>query len=435
MKNKNKLIAVIGGGISGLSAAWHISKNMNVVLFEESNRLGGHANTIEIKKNQTKVPLDIGFMVYNETNYPNLTNFFKILRVSTSDANMSFTFSDYEKNYEYSGSGLKGYFGQYKNIFNPQHLQLFNNIRKFYSKAEKVIPKYAPETSLGKFLESEGFPHYFVDNHILPMSAAIWSNGPKNMLDYPVHDFVSFFSNHGLLKYSNRPQWKSIKGGSQEYIKKIIKTSSFRTITNSQVIRIEKSNKGYNLITSKNDSYYFDILIFACPADKAKKIIGETDLELSSILEKFKYQKNTAILHNDIRQMPINRKLWSSWNYIRKNKSMENNLSVTYWLNNIQHVQSKENFFLTLNPCDYIDNQHIYKSTSFYHPIFNTNNKNLKSKIINRQGNKNIWVCGSYLGYGFHEDGIQSGLNVAEAINKNKRPWTVNVSWNRIAIK
>ena len=156
---------------------------------------------------------------------------------------------------------------------------------------------------------------------------------------------------------------------------------------------------------------------------------------MSGILEKFDYQKNTAILHNDVQQMPKNRKLWSSWNYIRKNKPDKKNLSVTYWLNNIQHIQSKENFFLTLNPSDYIDNQHIYKTTTFYHPIFNTNNKYLKSKIINRQGDKNIWICGSYLGYGFHEDGIQSGLNVGEAINKNKRSWTVNASWNRIAIK
>jgi uncharacterized protein len=432
--NKTEKIGIIGGGISGLSAAWHLSKESNVVLFEKNDYLGGHAHTVKVRDNNNEIFIDTGFMVFNDENYPNLLKLFDNLEINSYSSNMSFSLSIDSLNYEYSGSGLIGYFGQIKNLLNYQHWKQLINIRKFYLSAEKNIVKYNKNTSLEEFLRSEKYPNYFIQNHVIPMCSAIWSCNPEKMLDYPAFDFVRFFANHGLFKISKRPLWKSIIGGSMRYVDGILNSSSFDTKLNTEITEIKKDGNKYEVYFGDGEKESFDKLIFATPANESCKIIKPLNPELAKILEKFEYQENMAILHNDASQMPKTKKLWSSWNYIKKDNIKDSdNLSITYWLNSIQKLRTDLNFFLTLNPHKKIREDCIHKVIKFSHPIFDTKNRALKDKILQKQGDNNIWICGSFLGYGFHEDGIQSGLLVAEDISKRNRPWTTDESWNRLA--
>ncbi len=428
-------IAVIGGGISGLSAAWHLSKYKEVTLYEKNSHFGGHAHTVTLKDtNKLDVSLDVGFMVFNEANYPNLIKFFDLLGVNKHQSDMSFSMSDEILNYEYSGSGLSGYFGQRSNLISKQHWQQLFAIIKFYSNAKKSIRRYAKSTSLRDFLMYENYPTFFIHNHIIPMCSAIWSCDPKNMLEYPAHDFVNFFINHGLFKLSNRPVWSSVDGGSKKYVEAIIKSSVFQKKMKSDIKKIEKVGNGFRITNDDDESLEFDKIVLANQAQESKKLIERCDKQLAKLLDNFKYQQNIGYLHSDPSQMPRNIKLWSSWNYTRKIKTNSMKLSMTYWLNSIQKLNTETNFFLTLNPEKKISDREMHKEIIFTHPIFNLNNKEIKKQILARQGQNNIWVCGSFLGYGFHEDGIQSGLLVAENITKEDRPWTIEKSWNRIAV-
>ncbi len=427
-------IAIIGGGISGLSSAWHISQTYNVTLFEKNNYLGGHANTILVSEKQNKVvPVDVGFMVFNELCYPNLIQLFQKLGVQSHDSDMGFSVSDKIKGYEYSGSGLSGYFGQRKNLFSLRHWGQLLSIVRFYTKAQINIKKYKTNTTLLEFLKSEKLSDFFIENHIIPMCSAIWSCDDDEMLSYPAHDFVSFFINHGLFKLKNRPKWKSVAGGSKEYVEAIKASHKFKIKLNANIIKIEKKEERFEIILDNGEKDIYDKLILASPADESKKLIESVDEQLADLLTKFKYQKNLGILHSDPDIMPISKKIWASWNYIRSNKD-SSKLSVTYWLNSIQKIDSQKNYFLTLNHDDQIQENQIHKQIYFSHPIFDLDNKNTKKEIIKRQGNNNIWVCGSYLGFGFHEDGIQSGLIVSEDILKKARPWKVKEGSNRIAV-
>ncbi len=428
-------IAVIGGGISGLSAVWHLSKYRDVTLYEKNSYLGGHAHTISLMDvNGASVSVDVGFMVFNKASYPNLMKFFEQLNVDRHTSDMSFAMSNEFLNYEYSGSGLRGYFGQKSNILNKKHWKQLFAIIKFYSKAELSIKKYKKSTTLNDFLRSENYPTFFIDNHIIPMCSAIWSCDPKKMLEYPAHDFVNFFINHGLFKLKNRPVWSSVNGGSKKYVDAIIKSSTFEKKINSDIVKIEKLGNRYKITDNSGESLIFNKIVLAAQAQDSKELIEGCDKNLADLLGNFKYQKNIGYLHSDPNQMPLNKELWSSWNYTRKIKSRNMSLSMTYWLNNIQKLNTQTNFFLTLNPEKRIQDKSIHKEITFSHPIFDLNNKDVKIQIMRRQGRNNIWVCGSFLGYGFHEDGIQSGLLVAENITKEDRPWTMDKTWNRIAV-
>jgi predicted NAD/FAD-binding protein len=374
-------IAIIGGGISGLSSAWHISQTYNVTLFEKNNYLGGHANTILVSEKQNKVvPVDVGFMVFNELCYPNLIQLFQKLGVQSHDSDMGFSVSDKIKGYEYSGSGLSGYFGQRKNLFSLRHWGQLLSIVRFYTKAQINIKKYKTNTTLLEFLKSEKLSDFFIENHIIPMCSAIWSCDDDEMLSYPAHDFVSFFINHGLFKLKNRPKWKSVAGGSKEYVEAIKASHKFKIKLNANIIKIEKKEERFEIILDNGEKDIYDKLILASPADESKKLIESVDEQLADLLTKFKYQKNLGILHSDPDIMPISKKIWASWNYIRSNKD-SSKLSVTYWLNSIQKIDSQKNYFLTLNHDDQIQENQIHKQIYFSHPIFDLDNKNTKKKL------------------------------------------------------
>jgi len=419
-----KKIAIIGSGISGLSAAWLLSKDHDVTVYEKNNYAGGHANTVKVSTDDGDVFVDTGFIVFNKKNYLNLTELFKKLNVKIHNTIMSFSLSVDNGSYEYSGSGALGYFGQFSNIINPYHWYLLYEVNRFFSNAENNVKKYSKDITIGSFLENEKYSQIFIKRHILPMGAAIWSSDPNEMLNYPAHNFIAFYANHGMLNFKNRPSWNTVFNGSKNYISKIISNSDFDLKLNTAIKKIKRNSKGVEIIDINNNTVNFDHVVLASHADQSLGLLADPSKNEKEILSAFRYQKNTAVLHKDEKQMPKRKKLWSSWNYLKKNHKNSEKLSVTYWLNNLQELKTTQELFITINPIhripiDLIINQYIYE-----HPIFD--NKAIKSQeLLSRiQGIDNTWYCGSYMGYGFHEDGIKSGLNVAELLGSRKRPWS-----------
>lgn len=410
-------IAIIGSGISGLSAAWLLSNHAEVSIFEKNKYLGGHTNTITIQNElQKKIDVDTGFIVFNRINYPNFSNFLDYLGVKTYKSDMSFSASINNNTLEYSGKSLKTIFAQKKNILNLSFWKMLFDIVKFFNNSEKDIPKYIEKT-IEDYLIDKKYSKEFRTHFLYPMAASIWSTKPKDIKNYPHESFVNFFKNHGLLKFFKRPQWETINGGSRNYIQKIISENKFKYYLNEMVLSIEKKKK-YIELETKTQNFIFDHVIFANHADETLNILKKVNLSDKKYLSEIKYQKNTAFLHSDENLMPRNFDVWSSWNYISSDK---NNLCVTYWMNLLQNLNTEQNIFVTLNPTIHPKKEKTFRIIHYSHPKFDM--KAIKAQKYINNNSKNIWFCGAYLGYGFHEDGINSGLKVAEEILGLKRPW------------
>ncbi len=413
-------IAVIGGGISGLSCAWLLSKSHNVDLFEKKSYFGGHANTQEIVSNSSKVNVDTGFIVFNSINYPNLCNLFNILGVDTYESDMSFSFSSKLDNLEYGGTNLNTIFAQRLNILKPQFLKMLLEIIYFYRIAEKEKKKNKKK-SLNEYLIKKKFSDFFQFNHIYPMASSIWSSSIENIKDYPFEKFVDFFSNHGLLKIFNRPKWRTVVGGSKNYVKKLIKSSNMKARKRCKAEIFQRAKERIIVKVNGRPSIY-DHVVLAVHSNQVPSIIKDIKIYEKNIFSKIQYSKNIVYLHSDRRLMPKLKKVWSSWNYIR-NSLVEKKISVTYWMNRLQNLKTKENIFVSLNPEMTPDKKSVFKKINYSHPIYNFGTFDAQKKISKIQGQNNTWYCGAYLGYGFHEDGLESGLNVAEKILGGRRPW------------
>ncbi len=414
-------IAVIGSGISGLSCAWLLSKRHNVDLFEKNSYFGGHANTQEISLNSSKINVDTGFIVFNSLNYPNLCNLFDILNVDTYESDMSFSVSNSIENLEYGGENFNTIFAQKSNIFKPRFLKMLLEILIFYNTAEKERKKNQNK-SLEEYLKKKKFSDFFLYNHIYPMASSIWSSSIDNIKNYPYEKFVDFFSNHGLLKILNRPRWRTVMGGSKDYVKKIIKSSTMKTKNKCNIEVMKRASKSI-LVKVNGKSLIYDHVVVAVHSNQVSSVIKDQDTFEKEIFSKIEYSKNLVYLHSDNELMPKSKKVWSSWNYIR-NDLVENKISITYWMNRLQNLKTKEDIFVSLNPNVMPKKKKIYKRINYSHPIYNFETFDTQAKIQRIQGKKNTWYCGAYLGNGFHEDGIESGLSVAEKILGEKRPWT-----------
>ena len=402
-------IAVIGSGISGLSAAYYLSKKFKVDLFEQEDYFGGHSCTYDIKKEKKTIPVDLGFIVFNELTYPNLINFFKELEVPFEKSDMSFSVSIQGSNIEYGGRGLKALFANKSNIFNFNFLKMIGEIISFYKKAPSLIKKNLVGETLGSYLDKSNFSKYLVEYHIIPMVAAIWSMPFSKARDMPLELFLNFFINHGLFKFKNRPQWYTVTGRSRTYVKKVLEKISGEIFKNYKVNSIYRNEN--NVRIKIGDDYLdYDHVVLASHADQSLKMLDKPTEEEQRILSKFKYVSNEAILHSDERFMPKKKLAWSSWNSI----SNGNKTCVTYWLNNLQNLKSDKNFFLTLNPIKEINKKNIVKNINFTHPYFNSETLKYQKSLLSLQGKKRTWYCGSYFSYGFHEDGIKSAINLTE---------------------
>jgi predicted NAD/FAD-binding protein len=423
----NRKIAVIGSGIAGMASAWLLGKRYQVTLIDKNSYIGGHTNTVSVSEpgSDKLLAVDTGFIVYNEPNYPNLVGLFNSLGVKSRPTTMSFAASIVDSGLEYAGSDLNTLFAQRKNILSPRFLKLVYDILKFNRQAKVLIEDsaYDPELTLGEFLALNNIGKAMQNDYLLPMAAAIWSCPPNQMASFPARSFAQFFDNHGLLNVKDRPQWRTVLGGSQAYVAKLLKDYSGEIITNNGVIKVDRKADRVTLTLADGQQLEFDDVVIATHADEALAMLAEATSDEQRCLSAFRYQENNAYLHTDERLMPNLKSVWSCWNYLA-NKSDEVNraVSVTYWMNALQGLATKSNFFVSLNPIIAIDPTKVIKQIDYMHPVFDNKVMSAQKQLQCLQGKQRTWYAGSYFGYGFHEDALTSSVSVAKAFGI-KIPW------------
>tara|TARA_B100000927_G_scaffold111215_1_gene89794 strand:+ start:988 stop:2226 length:1239 start_codon:yes stop_codon:yes gene_type:complete len=409
-------IAVVGSGISGLSAAYYLSKKHHVDLFEKEDHFGGHSHTIDLILNEKKISVDIGFIVFNHKTYPNLIEFFKENEVQIEKSDMSFAVSVNDTKFEYCGRGLKGIFANKSNLFDLSFLKMFFDILKFYKNCDK-ISEYEEQVTLGEYLTKNKLSKTFVDYHLIPMVSAIWSMPPYEASKMPLKFFLKFFQNHGLFKLKDRPQWYTVTNRSRSYVNKVLGKISGEYYKNYAVNKIKRRNSGIDLYYGDKSEYFsYDKVVLACHADQSLSLLDDPSNDEKQLLSNFSYKENIAVIHTDQNIMPNNKNVWSSWNSSIDKNNLENN-SITYWLNLLQNLKFDQNIFLTLNPYLNIDENKILKKVKFTHPYFDQNALDNQINLKNLQNKRNTLFCGSYFGYGFHEDGIKSSIEMLKTIN------------------
>ena len=409
-------IGVVGSGISGLSAAYYLSKKHQVDLFEKEDHFGGHSHTIDLLIDEKKISVDIGFIVFNHKTYPNLIKFFDENKVHIEKSDMSFAVSVKDTKFEYCGRGLKGIFANKSNLFNKSFLKMFFDILKFYKNCER-INQFDQKITLGDYLVKNKLSVSFINFHLIPMVSAIWSMPPYEASKMPLKFFLKFFQNHGLFKLKNRPQWYTVAKRSRTYVAKVLSSISGEYYKNYNVNRLIRRSNGIDLYYGdKSEFFSYDKVVLASHADQALSIIDEPTKEEQEILSKFKYRENIAVIHTDESIMPNNKDIWCSWNSSVDKNNVEKN-SITYWLNLLQNLDFNKNIFLTLNPNFKINEDKILKKVNFTHPYFDQSALDNQDKLKNLQNKKNLLFCGSYFGYGFHEDGIKSSIEMIKAID------------------
>jgi len=411
-------IAVIGSGISGLGAAHFLSNKHKVDLFEKNDHFGGHSYTVEVSTNQKNetISIDLGFIVFNKNNYPNLVSLFDNLQVNYEKSNMSFSVSVKNSNVEYSGSGFKGLFANKYNILNLNFIKMIKEIVSFYKMADKINSKAYENQILGDFLKSKKMSNYFINFHIIPMIAAIWSMPSDLAYKMPMPLFINFFQNHGLFKIKNRPQWYTVSGRSKAYVNKILSTISGEYFKNYKITKVLRNQNSARLYYGSSNEYFeYDKIVFAVHANEALELINNPTENEKKILKNFQYKKNIGYLHTDDCLMPERKNAWSSWNSILDKNNLKKNC-VTYWLNKLQNLKTKKNYFLTLNPFISIEVNKIIKKVEFTHLFYNMKTINAQRHLLELQGINNSYFCGSYFGYGFHEDGLNSAIDVSSKL-------------------
>ena len=411
-------IAVIGSGISGLSSAYYLSKNNEVDLFEKDDHFGGHSYTFDINEKNKKVPVDLGFIVFNKTTYPNLINFFEELKVPYEKSDMSFSVSVKDSNIEYGGTGFNSLFARKNNLFNFNFIKMIYEIISFYKSAPVLLKKDLKNLTLGNYLDNSKISKYFVNYHIIPMVAAIWSMPFSKARDIPFELFLNFFNNHGLFKLKDRPQWYTVTNRSRNYVSKVLDKINGEYFKNYEIKKIIRSDDNVRIFINTLGEYRdYDHVVLACHADQSLKLIDNPSNEEKEILNEFTYISNEAYLHTDVDLMPNKINAWSSWNSISKKDLTKT--CVTYWLNKLQNLDTNKNYFLTLNPITKIKDSKIIKKINFTHPYLNNKSFEMQNRLKDLQGKKRLWFSGSYFGYGFHEDGLKSSLEMLKQFEGN----------------
>ena len=405
-------IGVIGSGVSGLVSALTLQEKFEVSLFEKNSKLGGHSNTVTIEQENNKYSVETGFIVLNDKNYPLFTSLLRHLNIGVNNSSMSFSVSVDKGQFEYSSSYI-GLLGQTKNIIDPKYWGMLRDINYFYTNALKDVKDCPDNETLGQFLKRFNYSNKFIDYHLVPMTASIWSCPTKSILNFPIKSLLVFFENHKLLNIYNRPKWSTVNKGSREYVKKIQSLLKGKIYTNTKVNKISKSKEGIR-VHYQDGIKTFDKVILACHADQSSEILIENFSEEANLLKDFKYQKNTSILHSDINFMPKRKSVWSSWNYITETGN-SGNLSITYWMNELQGINSSMPILLSLNPKILPNPDLIYGQYSYSHPILDNNAINIQKKLSSIQGKNNLWFCGAWTGFGFHEDGVKSAVEIANS--------------------
>ncbi len=414
--------AVIGSGISGLSAAWLLSRTCDVTLYEADNRLGGHSDTFD----WDGTPVDCGFIVYNERTYPNLTALFSHFGVPTRASEMSFAVSIDKGRLEYSGSGLRGMVAQSSNVLRPRYWTMLKDIFRFFREARDDIGR-DDLGSLDEYLDARNYSRPFRDDYLYPMAAAIWSTPAMQVGAYPAENFIRFNLNHGLLETldRNRPVWRTVEGGARAYVRKFAETLGASAHVGRAVRSVRRIEGAVEVTDESGETRRYDRVVMAAHADQSLKMLEQPTSDERELLGVFRPAPNEAVLHTDRRAMPRRRAAWSSWNYMAERAEEGRRLSVTYWMNRLQHIPDRPPVFVSLNPICEIDEARVLRRVSYEHPLFSQETFAAQKRLWSLQGVGGIWYCGAWFGHGFHEDGLQAGLAVAEEIGGAARPWTV----------
>jgi predicted NAD/FAD-binding protein len=421
-----------------MSAAWLLSQRHDVTVYERGERIGGHSHTVDVPNGNGEIPVDTGFIVYNETAYPNLTALFAYLDVATEPSDMSFAVSLDGGRLEYSGRGLTGLFAQKTNLFRPRFWSMLTDIHRFYREAPTDVTLLDElHTTLGDYLDTRSYGQAFRDDHLLPMAGAIWSAPPQAMLAYPAASFIRFHDNHGLLQVANRPQWRTVTGGCRCYVERLTESYLDRIELGIAAKKVCRRGGRVGVLDAAGRMQWFDHVVIATHADQALTMLDDPSPAERTLLGAFSYSKNLAVLHSDPSLMPKRRVIWSSWNYIGPPSpdAPANGCTVTYWMNRLQNISSTAPLFVTLNPQCAPDPRTVIATETYNHPLFDAPAVRAQRQLWSLQGTRNTWYCGSYFGAGFHEDGLQSGLAVAEAVGGVRRPWTVANESGRIFVE
>lgn len=415
-----KQIAVIGSGIAGLASAWLLSRpqagvEQAVTLIERNDYLGGHTHTIVVAEDEQPVPVDTGFIVYNEPNYPLLTRLFARLGVATRESDMSFSASIGPGEIEYAGDNLNTLFAQRANLLRPQFLGMVGDLVRFNRRCKALLDAGGFDgLSLGEFLDRERLGEAFRAHYLLPMAAAIWSCPTATMMAFPAESLARFFANHGLLNLVHRPLWRSVSGGSHSYVRRILADLGEDRVLLDGAARVRRTTDGVQVILQSGQMRTFDEVVLACHADEALALLENPTADEARLLGCFHYQPNQTWLHTDIALMPRRRRVWSSWNYLSQVAADGTRaVSVTYWMNRLQGLATRRDYLVSLNPLQPPHPDQVLASMTYQHPVFDQAAMDAQRELHRLQGRDHLWYCGSYFGYGFHEDALRAAVDTA----------------------
>ncbi|MFC0119592.1 NAD(P)/FAD-dependent oxidoreductase [Pseudoalteromonas xiamenensis] len=409
-----KKIAIIGSGISGMTAAHCLREKYDVTLFEKNEYIGGHTATIDVDWNGESVAVDTGFIVYNDRTYPLFRKLLKRIGIEGQETQMSFSVRNMESGLEYNGHTFATLFAQKRNLFRPKFWKLLKDIIRFNTLCKEMYStdQFGGMNTLGELLDKHHFNDFFQRHYILPMGAAIWSTSLNAMAQFELAFFIRFFYNHGLLDITNRPQWYVIPGGSKQYIEPLLGELKNKVELNSTIKAVTRTNEGVALTFANGVVRRFDHVVFACHSDEALNLLGDPTIEEKSILQGIPYTDNSVVLHTDVGMLPKRKKAWASWNY-QLSHDLDAPASVTYQMNILQGLKTKEQFCVTLNGESAIDKSKIIRTFNYSHPVFNKQSLLAQSRRSEINGQQNTYYCGAYWYNGFHEDGVRSAVDVA----------------------
>jgi predicted NAD/FAD-binding protein len=417
-------IAIVGTGIAGLGASYLLHPHHDIVVYEMSERIGGHARTLTIDYDGTEIAVDTGFIVFNEPNYPHLSAMFRHLGIATHESDMTFAATIRDGWLEWGAKNFDTVIGQRRNLLRPRFGKLVHDVLKFNANALDTVERL-PELTLDELIDELRLGEWFRRYYLLPMTGAIWSCPPREMLAFPARSLVRFFANHHLLDSTGQPQWYTVTGGSERYVSRLSQSFAHKVRTKSGVRAVRRENGQAIVTDAHGHSEVFDDVVFACHADEALALLSDADGAERAALGAFRYQMNRAVLHRDPRFMPKRKRCWASWVYTSDGSGDDPAIFVTYWMNLLQGIRHDRPLFVTLNPALAIPERAIFDEHEFAHPVFDHAAVAAQAKLQALQGTRNVWFCGAHMRHGFHEDGLASAVHVAELLGA-RVPWTTS---------
>lgn len=414
-----KRIAVVGAGISGLTAAWYLAREHEVVVYEAEDYIGGHTHTVPVSRPHGDYRVDTGFIVFNDRTYPGFLALLEELGIEAQPTSMGFSVTCLERDLEYSGDGLSGFFARRRHLFSPRHWRLLAEILRFNRQARERIEAVTDEPTLGDFLARENYSEHFQRYYILAMGSAIWSCGESRIREFPARFFIRFFDNHGLLSLRNRPQWYVIPGGSVSYVEALLEKMPARVHAGTPVVSVTRSGQGVTVKTRDGGTGEFDEVVMACHSDQALDLLADADSREATLLSGIPWQENEVVLHTDERLLPRRRRAWSSWNALMTEGRSER-VAVTYNMNILQGIRAPETFCVSLNCADLVRAEKIIGRYRFFHPLFTHAGLAFREQIREINGQRHTWFCGAWCGNGFHEDGVASASAVVQGLQERQ---------------